>query len=179
MKTFIRTIIILALLVFPIRAQQPLKLMVTLSKNNYFIGEPVQVAISIVNISTQTVNVKLWGTIRLELLDEKGKELVMVGSPIVGQLPNASSLQPDQEDYRVILLNDHFGKIFSKTEIQKYFDVGKYTLKIIFSPIYFQADSSEVSFQVINPLNEELYIYIIALLILQKVKQMGNILKPK
>lgn len=159
MKTLIKAILALLVLVFSLRAQGPLGLNVAMDKNSYLVGEPLQVAISVLNNSPTTVHENFGGSVRLLLENANGEELKYVGPSVDYFSPNTDQLEPLEENYNVIELNRYFGKIFSTTWIDHYLDVGRYTLKVFFNPPNLEAQSTEVSFQVINPEGGELAVY--------------------
>ncbi|MCL4509468.1 MAG: hypothetical protein M1470_00105 [Bacteroidetes bacterium] len=162
MKRAFETISLLLVLTSFVNAQHVFKINITIPKTTYIVGEPVQIGISVVNISGTTIHQTPLGFTGLRVIDENGKEVQRGGVAGNWWSPLKNQLEPNEEDYRVIELNEYFGKPYgSLLMVEQYFDVGRYTVRAIFYPRNqsFQAESTQVSFQVIKPEGDELAAY--------------------
>lgn len=138
---------------------QQLGLEISSLKEVYFVGEPIQILISIKNIGTTNVEGNFYNKMKLELNNANGSEIKYVGPSVDTYSPATESLLPSETVYRFIELNRYFGKIFNIAYYDHYLDSGRYTLMANLTPVGQQSIHTEIPFQVIDPSGEELKVY--------------------
>ncbi len=158
-----------------VHAQHSLKFDLQLEKSTYLVGEPVQVGISYVNVISGVIRGLNSSQTGLRVLDEKGREVNRAGVSGNHWSPSKNELKSGEEDYRVIELNQYFGKSYGGLLMGgvQYFDDGLYVVKAIFHPPGMSPETTEVSFKVVQPEGDEAIAYNSFLEILKRDREHG------
>lgn len=162
MNLKIKLIFTFLILVHSINAQNVFKIKITISKETYIIGEPIQIGISIINISNSVVKDDYLGSLILKLKDKNINDVQRSGISNNDWGPLKNTLSPNEEDYRVFTLNDYWGKPSPGMLVGfQYLEPGYYTVKAIFLPKnqLYNKDSTQTSFQVVEAEGKELIVY--------------------
>lgn len=143
----------------PLHAQDAFKLNLVMNKSIFIKGEPVEVGVSIVNVSNNLIQEKYLGSLDMKLINDSGVELPRNGGADFYGGPIKHTLAPNEEDYFVEQLNDYFGYLSNGSIIFfQYFPPGNYTLQVIFQPqnTCFNEVTSQTVFQVVEPQGQDL-----------------------
>lgn len=160
MKTVYKIFNLILVLTLFLKAQYKCKISIETEKNTYVKGELIQLGVSVLNVGSNTIEERIESTPTIKLINENGEELKQWGGQIKYSLPSAYLLKPNEEKYTVIELNQYFGKIYSIADAgQHYFETGNYTLIISLNPSYITAESTQISFRVIEPSGEDKDVY--------------------
>lgn len=157
----IKILFLCLVLVFPLIPQSKFKLLVTTDKQTYVMGEPVHVGISLINTGKNSVYAESLGKTELKLIDKNGNEVKRGGVAHVYWGPFKNHLEPDEGDYQVFLLNQHFGtNDFPGLIVEMYYEPGIYTVEAEFYPINsLDKIKANVSFEVRDVTGDELLVF--------------------
>lgn len=160
MKTIISIIMLLFTIIIYSNAQQ-LKLEILGEKQTYFVGEHVQIGISIKNVGSDIVILTNLGYTSINILDEEGNELKYIGSAPreINFSPLKNSLIPNDEDLKIVDLNEFFGEQYNNFITDHYFKKGKYDVVAKFKLYNGITYTKNISFDIVPPINEELIVY--------------------
>jgi hypothetical protein len=159
MKYISISFIVFAFIVYPVYAQQTFEFDVKLQKTVYYLGEYIDVGLSVINNTNATVRANLKGSVKVNLINEKGEYLDQRIS-VDNWSPSTREFSPKYEDYHLINLNDNYGKSWPKFISGPWnIEVGTYTLEIQFSPPQSKAKSIKLNFDVKYPEGEEKLVY--------------------
>lgn len=145
--------------VLSIYAQQ-MQFTLRLDKDTYILGEPIQVAISYVNVGRTVISGLNWSQTALEVIDDKGRQVERTGISGNHWSPLRTELKPGEEDYRVLELNYYFGKPYGGLLMGgiQYFEPGTYTVRATHYSNG-SSETAEASFRVVQPEGEEAHAY--------------------
>lgn len=156
MKKYIIIINMILILTNIIKAQFT-ELELNFSKDTYYIAEPIDVGITLKNISSNLIYTN--GRIELNLFDKSGTLIQFTGSTGDHFSPTSNSLKPGEEDYKVIMLNEYFGKRISALTTHRYIETGTYQLEASY---YNESQNLAIvrkSFTIEQPLDNEAIVY--------------------
>ena len=137
--------------------RQPFRYEVYLQKNTFLVGELVDIGVSIINTSNV---VQKSGYVNIKMFDEFGKALRSNYASGDWFSPEHIDLQPNDENYKVIQLNNGFGTQYSFADYNHFTIPGTYTIRVYFSTYdYTKRDSIEKVIKILEPGGEEAVVY--------------------
>ncbi|MGE5411504.1 MAG: hypothetical protein ACM3MI_11140, partial [Clostridiales bacterium] len=159
MKWFIKSVVLIAVIVCPLMAQSALQLKVEIQKDTFLVGELIDVGVSVINNDTSFIHADLDGKMLIKVKDENNNEV-----PYVGPAGNYFSLlkqdfNPREEDFRLFVLNSYYGIKFTPGRPETYLNPGKYTLEVTFYPSNMKQQNIKIPFRIILPEGDELIVY--------------------
>ncbi len=159
MKRIIKTYMMSFVMFLSMNAQEIFKVTASVEKSVFLVGEHAQLAISIKNISTNTISGKSLGWTEVQIFDKMNEKQQYVGPSYNGFGPFAEELIPSGEDYQVIDIHEFFGKSYGPFIVDHYFDIGTYLVKVVYHPLNMKEVSDECVFQVVEPKGEDSTVY--------------------
>ncbi|MDP3683302.1 MAG: hypothetical protein Q8S01_05150 [Ignavibacteria bacterium] len=152
MNLFRILVVVVLLCASGVIAQQPLIFEVNYQKQTYLVGESIDLGRSVKNVGSLTQ--ELTGRITVTLQKESG-EVLHYYEPHGDWYYPSGELLPNEESYRVIDLNEKFGKRYSFRNYHHLLDSGKYTAEVSYGSTNIQNNTIRFSFQVIPPKGDE------------------------
>jgi hypothetical protein len=131
---------------------------VSLPKTAYLLDEPIAMGISIRNSGNSVSDIQDNDIVLIKLFDSNDKELQYTGAIGLPFFPIVKILQPAEDYYYIISVEDNFGKDRPHFA-NKYLLPGRYTMKLYLRPQNKIVDSTTISFQVTEPSGEELTVH--------------------
>ena len=138
-----------------LKAQGKLQIKGELPKTEYIVGERIDLLLVIKNIGNSSIKENLSNSVDIKLYDNNGKALKYYGPSGSAFSPNKNEYKINEEWCSIILLNDCFGKQLTGRSQTLYYDLGEYTIKIIFKPPHLKESAESISFLVNNPKGDE------------------------
>jgi hypothetical protein len=151
-------LLILIIIIYPgtyLRAQENLQIKGELPKTDYIVGERIDLLLTIKNTGNSIIKENLSNSIDIKLYDNNGKTIQYMGP--IGNFfsPNKNEYKINEEWIEIIQLNDNFGNRLTGRTRSRYYDPGKYTIKIIFKPPHLNGSTESISFRVNHPTGDE------------------------
>ncbi len=157
MKFLLKSILAVNILVFPLIAQQSLKVTATLSKSEYLLGEPINIFFEYVNIGSATILAKNVGDVSVIVVNETGDTLKGNVTPL-GFSPDDFDYLPGESRFKNMDLNEKFGISPDKYWFQWWFEPGYYYITIFVFSQNKQIEKKFLSFKVVEPTGDELLV---------------------
>ncbi|MCK9211376.1 MAG: hypothetical protein M0P61_11120 [Ignavibacteriaceae bacterium] len=135
--------------------RQPFRYEVYLQKNTFLVGEIVDIGVSIINTSN---TIQTSGYVDIKMFNEADK--ITKGFTGRGLFsPLCKKLKPNDEAFKVIQLNVHFG-VKRTAYSHDFFEKGTYIIKVYFSFLRdSKRDSTERVIKIVEPEGSEAVVY--------------------
>ncbi len=139
-----------------------LELNIAVSKNIFLTAEPIEVGVTLKNSSNQIIMTKYphpsVQTLRLDIIDDAGNIVPYNGYYASGEKISLE-LQPNEEFYQLLVLDELFGTGYSTELYNMSIDPGNYSIQAFFTDGVFNIASDTISIEVVPPSGKELDVY--------------------
>ena len=159
MKQIILTINIIAILVFPLLAQQTITLEPYMPKDSFLVGEPIDFGMTIVNASNSTIKERFTKIVSFRILKENNEDLPYKGRVMYNMSGLILELKPNEEINPIFDLIDLYGQEYKNAALYLYIPTGKYSIEVTFSPLNMQQQKINIPFKIIEPQGDNEIVY--------------------
>jgi len=153
-----------------LKAQKSFQMKAELAKTHFITYERIDLGIEIKNVSNSIIKENFRHNVHIKIFDQNGKEIPRKGLSTDNFSPYKDEFKINEEWFNVVELNDFFGKELSFFTTSRYYDPGKYIIKISFKPPHSEEITDNISFQVTKPTGDEAIVFTTLLQIFDNAK---------